>query len=59
VEKMYPKRKAVNGAIVDVDDLCDESAITKRVEDGDLNPADAGILIGNMQGSVYTEEEEE
>lgn len=43
----------------DLDVYSDEEVINQRIEDGDLNPADAAFLLGNNRGNNYLEEEEE
>ena len=57
---MYPKKKLIKDSVfVDVDDLdiYDVETIRKKVEEGVLNPGEAGFLRGTME--VYEEEEEE
>lgn len=59
---MYPKKRLViKGSLWDIDDLnlYDPNVIEKKVEEGDLDPVDGAILMGNLEGNKYTEEEEE
>jgi len=58
VGKMYPRRKNKD-IFMDVDDLdlYNEEIIRQKVEEGVLNPEEAGFLRGAME--AYEEEEEE
>lgn len=55
---MYPKKYSVDEALLtDIDDLdlYSREKIEKKVEEDDLNPADAAVLLGFIEDDCQEE----
>ena len=63
VVKVYPKRKTQKEPLLcfdanDLDVCISEEAIERKLNEGVVNPRDAAIMRGELEGRYYEEEEE-